>query len=122
MAITNNGTRLLIPTRQVPDGLSLTAATTFTDIQYRRTLELSTLKSLADGATSIITVTAIVADIASQVDAIIAADFIATATVDFWTDIVSLTSTNTPNGGDDAWLSDVAPSYITNVVIYVKSN
>mgnify|MGYP003645806511 FL=1 len=67
-------------------------------------------------------VTEPVVGITPQVTAIITEDFIGTEDVSFWADIVSLTSTNTPDGGTDPWLTDVAPSYVMNVVIYVKSN
>lgn len=126
MAIVNNGTRLLIPTRQVPVGITIPAVTTFDDIQYRRTLELTVLKSDVESTTQAATMDKIVTEpvvgITPQVTAIITEDFIGTEDVSFWADIVSLTSTNTPDGGTDPWLTDVAPSYVMNVVIYVKSN
>ena len=126
MAVVNNGTRVLIPVRQLPDGLVLPVVHTFDDIQYRRTMEISVLKSDVESTTQVATVDNIITEpvvgVDAQILAIITEDFTNTENVQYFTDVVSLTSTNTPDGATDAWLTDVAPSYVMNVVIYVKSN
>jgi hypothetical protein len=126
MAIVNNGTRVLIPVRQLPDGLTLPVVHTFDDIQYRRTMEITVLKSDVESTTQVATVDNIITEpivgVNAQVLAIITQDFTNTEDVQYFTDVVSLTSTNTPDGAQDAWLTDVAPSYVMNIVIYVKSN
>lgn len=122
MAITNNGSRLLIPTRQVPSGATLPSVTVFNDIQYKRTLEMTVPKVGVEHLDNATTVSNIIAAISAQSLAIITEDFISSEDVVFWSDIVSLTSTFTPDGGDDVWLSNIAPNYVMNVVLYVKSN
>ena len=122
MAITNNGSRLLIPTRQVPNGATIPSVDVFDDIQYKRTIEMVVLKSDVDHLDNETTVLNIITEVSALSTAIISEDFIASEDVVFWSDIVSLTSTYTPDGGDDLWLSNEEPNYIMNVVIYVKSN
>tara|TARA_R110002074_G_C12493710_1_gene661949 strand:+ start:1325 stop:1705 length:381 start_codon:yes stop_codon:yes gene_type:complete len=126
MAIVNKGTKLSIPSRQLPDGIGLLVARPFADFQYKRTLEVSVLKSGVEQTTQASTLNKIVTQAAVGVEAqvltILTEDFVATEDVEYWTDVVSLTSTNTPDGSTDPWLTDVAPSYVMNIVIYVKSN
>jgi|TARA_R110000765_G_scaffold17823_1_gene48271 hypothetical protein len=122
MAITNNGTRLLVPTRQVPSGATIPAVVVFDDLQYKRTLEMTVAKSDVDHISNETTVLNIITEISALSTAIITEDFISSEDVVFWSDIVSLTSTYTPDGGDDLWLSNEEPNYVMNVVIYVKSN
>jgi hypothetical protein len=126
MAIVNNGTRVLIPVRQMPEGVTLPIVHAFDDIQYRRTMEISVLKSLVEESAQVDTIESIITQplvgVNAQVLSIITEDFTNSQAVQYYTDVVSLTSTNTPDGAEDAWLTDEAPSYVMNVVIYVKSN
>ena len=107
MAITNNGTRLLIPTRQVPSGATIPAVVVFDDLQYKRTLEMTVAKSDVDNISNETTVLNIITEISALSTAIITEDFISSEDVVFWSDIVSLTSTYTPDGGDDLLLRQV---------------
>ena len=126
MAITNNGTKNSLPTAKLPTAYTLPTVTTFTDWEYKRTLTLSVLKATVENATKATTMTNIFNDatigLDKQVVDIIAADFLATATVTTYGELTALT-TNIADvtSGDGTWMADTAVSYVATVVLYVKA-
>ena len=126
MAITNNGTRNSLPAAKKPTGYTSPTITTFTDWEYVRTLSLSVLKAGIENATAATTMTNIFDDatigLDKQVEDIIAADFLATATVTTWAELTALT-TNLADvtSGDGTWMKDTAASYVATVRVYVKA-
>ena len=126
MAITNNGTKNSLPAGQIPSGYTRPTITTFTDWEYKRTLTLSVLKSTVENATASTTMTNIFNNatigLDKQVIDIIAADYLATATVTTYADLTALT-TNIVSvaSGDGTWMTDTAVSYVATVILYVKA-
>ena len=58
----------------------------------------------------------------AQVAAIIAADFLASATVTTWAELTALTTNQaTVSSGDGTWLTNTALSYVATVKLYVKT-
>lgn len=126
MAITNNGTKNSLGAGKIPTGYTRPTITTFTDWEYKRTLTLSVLKSTVENATNSTTMTNIFNNatigLDKQIIDIIAADYLATATVTTYADLTSLT-TNISNesSGNGTWLDDTAVSYVATVDLYVKT-
>lgn len=125
MAITNNGTKNSLPADQIPSGYTRPTITTFTDWEYQRTLTLSVLKSTVENATNSTTMTNIFDDavvgLDAQIEAIVAADYLATATVTTYADLRSLTTNvSDTNDGNGTWLDNTAVSYTATVILYVK--
>ena len=126
MAITNNGTKNSLPAAQIPTGHTRNAPTEFTDWEYKRELTLSVLKATVDEATADATMTAIFNNatigLDKQIVDIIAADYLATATVTTWADCTALTLSNAvTSSGSGVWLLDTAASYVATVTLYVKA-
>lgn len=126
MAITNNGTQNSLPSAKLPTGYTVPTVTTFTDWEYKRTLSLSVLKATVENATVATTMTNIFDDatigLDKQVIDIIAADFLASATVTTYADLVALTTNIVDvSSGDGTWMADTAVSYVATVVLYVKA-
>lgn len=126
MAITNNGTQNLLPAGQKPAGYTSPTITTFTDHEYTRTLTLSVDKATVDEATTAATMTAIFDDgtvgLDAQIVAIIAADYLATATVTTYASLTHITTNISDNSsGEGTWLKNTAEAYICTVILYVKA-
>ena len=51
----------------------------------------------------------------------LAADYLASATVTTWADLIALGTNLDDQGIADAWLADTAVSYVATVKIYVKA-
>ena len=126
MAIVNNGTKNSLPSGSIPSGYTRPTVTTFTDFQYSRALTLSVLKSTVEAAAGSDTMAAIIANatigITKQIDDILAADYLATATVVAFADLVSITNNFSGVTGTDAYLTNVAASYEVTVNLYVKAD
>jgi hypothetical protein len=124
MAITNNGTTVNLPLNQVPSDYTYPTVTTFTDHEYSRTLTLNVLKSTVENADEATTLGAIITNasigITKQVDDILAADYLATATVTAYADWVGLAHNIAPNDSSD-FLNNTAVSYVCTVNLYVKT-
>ena len=124
MALTNQGTRVSIPSQLQPADFVAPAVTTFSDEEYVRTMSLSILKSTVEDADKSTTLLAINANatigIAKQVDDIMAADYISSNTVDYWIDWTSLRS-NIAVSKDSDFLNDTAVSYVVSVDVYIKT-
>jgi hypothetical protein len=126
MAITNNGTKNSLPAGQIPSGYTRPTVTTFTDWEYKRTLTLSVLKSTVENATASTTMTNIFNDatigIDKQIVDIVAADYLATATVTTYADLTALTTNISSNSsGNGTWMKNTAVSYVATVDLYVKA-
>lgn len=124
MAITNNGTVNSLDSSLLPSGYTRPTVTTFTDHMYQYDVTLEVDKVTADNATKSTTMTNII-DVASvgitaQVDAIIAADFIATRTVTSYTDFWDLSSNVSVNTTSDFLNADLV-TYTCKVRIYIKT-
>ena len=126
MAITNNGVKNSLKTALIPTGYTRPTVTTFTDWEYKRTLSLSVLKATVENSDPAVTMANIISDatigLAKQIIDIVAADYLATATVTTYADWVSLTTNlSDKSSGDGTWLKDTAESYVCIVNLYVKA-
>jgi len=124
MALTNQGTRVSIPSQLQPADFVAPAVTIFSDEEYVRTMTLNVLKATVDEADKATTLLAINANatvgIAKQVDDIMAADYIATNTVDYWIDWRTLSHNIAPSKTTD-FLTSTAVSYVVTVDVYIKT-
>ena len=126
MAITNNGTRITIGSEQLPSGTVYPTVTTFTDWEYVIEKEYSVLKSTVENATAITTVAQIISNgtigVTKQSTDLIAADYISSNTVTYWTDIISI-SDNFANreSSSSVYFKATAFSYLVKVKIYIKT-
>ena len=126
MAITNNGTKNSLQSTQLPASYTAPTITTFTDWEYKNTLSLSVLKATVDEATTAATMAAIFNNgtigLDKQIVDIVAADYLATATVTTFAELVKLeTNNNDIKSGEGTWLKDTAQSYVATVILYVKT-
>lgn len=125
MAITNNGTKNSLSENTLPAGYSLPVVTTFADEEYVRELDLTVLKSAVENADPAVTMANIISDaavgITKQVDDILAGDYLATATVTAFADIVALSNNYASIKGDGDFLTNTANHYKVKVMMYVKT-
>lgn len=125
MAITNNGTVNSIQVGNLPTGYTRPTVTTFSDYEYKRTLTLNVLKATVETATGAATMTAIIANatigITKQITDILAADYLATATVTAYADLTHLTHNLAAINGSGDYLKNIALSYVCTVDLYVKA-
>lgn len=125
MSITNAGTVNSLPAVQIPSGYTRPTVTTFTDWEYKRTLSLSVLKATVENATRSTTMTNIIGNgtvgITKQVDDILAADFLASATVTAYADFTALSNNFVDVTGTGTALTATASSYTCTVILYVKA-
>lgn len=96
MTIANNGTVNSLTNNELPTGYIGPTVTTFEDFEYLSILKLTVLKSTVENADPAVTMANILADatigITKQVDDILAADYLATATVEAYAEIVALSN------------------------------
>lgn len=126
MAITNNGTKNSLPSVKIPDGYTLPTVTEFTDFEYQRTLTLSVLKSTVEDSDPATTMANIFNDASigldKQITDIVAADYLASATVTTYAELTALTTNiSVVSSGEGTWLTDTAVSYVATVKLYVKA-
>ena len=121
MAIVNNGVKNSLPDGNLPSGYSKPAVTEFTDFEWKSDLKLTVLKSAVENASGAITMAAIMSNLVAQVDAILAADYIATQTVDAWADLISISNNYKSLRGDADWLTTTVVSYDCTIKFYVKT-
>ena len=125
MAITNNGTKNSIPADHLPSGYTRPSITEFTDWKYKRRVTLNVAKATVQNATAATTMTNIIGNgtvgVTKQVDDILAADFLGSATITAFADIVSIQTNITDLGGASALWTNAAVNYVCIVDIYVKS-
>lgn len=124
MAISNLGAVNLLPANQKPSGYTDPVVATFTDYEYSRVLTLSVLKATVENAAAATTMANIIANatvgINKQIVDIVAADYLATATVTTYAELISLT-TNYADQSTNVYLTSTATSYICTVRLFVKA-
>ena len=126
MAIDNKGTKNNLPTYQIPDGYVKPVVTAVTGVEYPRELTLEVLKATVENADPAVTMANILDDAAiginKQIDDLLAADFIATNTVDAYSILWDLTT----NYGDldslGDYLTATAAKYICKVKLFIKTS
>ncbi len=125
MAITNLGTRNSLSDSQIPTGYVKPTIAAFSDWQYHSTVTLSVLKATVQNADPAVTMANIFNEAAiglnKQVADIIAADYLATATVTTFADLVELTTNHASSLKDSPAFTTTAVSYVARVNIYVKA-
>lgn len=125
MAITNNGTVNSLTANEIPLNYTRPTVTTFTDFDYVSDLTLTVLKATVENATAATTMTNIIAEaaigITKQITDILAADYLASATVTAYADLTGLTNNFAAINGLAPYLTNTAPSYICTVKLYVKA-
>lgn len=125
MAITLNGVENNLTNNEKPSGYTDPSVTTFTDWEYKNTLDLTVLKATVENATASTTMTNIFDDIAigltKQVTDILAADYLATATVTAWAELVNLSNNYSDINGSGEYLTDSTAKYQCKVILYVKT-
>lgn len=129
MALTNNGTIVGtgISDDQLPSGYTRpSGVTTFTDEQWVYRLELSVLKSTVENSTPSTTMGNIISNgtigVTKQITDIVAADFVTAPTTTFYTEILTLKTTQSDiSGSNDVWLDDIAQSYLVGVIVKLKN-
>lgn len=119
MALTNNGTQVLIPTAQLPIGYTKPTVTTFTDYEYEGSVTFTVAKSTVENATEATTVTALVAAVNTLLTGKVTADYIGTQTVVCYGQITNIT-TNQRVTAD--MYNDTVNNYLVTVKYFVKSS
>lgn len=127
MAITNNGTSNELTANEKPSGYTDPVVTKFaTDPGvYVSTLNLTVLKATVENATASTTMTNIFDDAAigldKQIDDILAADYLASATVTAYAELTALSNNLAAVNGSAVYLQATAASYTCTVILYVKA-
>ncbi len=125
MAITNNGTRVSISEDLLPADYVKPVVNDFKDAEYKRTLTLSIDKATVHNADPKVTMANIIANatvgINKQVADLVAADYLSTATVTTFADLIRLgTNMESVSRGSAAY-TNAAPAFIATVVLHVKT-
>lgn len=123
MAITNNGTENKLPEAEIPTGYTRPVITTFSVIgEYQRELTLTVLKATVQNATPSTTMTNIFDDatigLDKQISDIVAATYLATATINTFAQLVAMTDNIVVEGAD--FLTAEATSYVCTVRLFVQ--
>lgn len=125
MAIVNNGTINALKGIQIPAGYVRPTVTPVVGPHYKRSLTILVPKATVEVAARNTTMTAIIENaavgITKQVSDILAADYLATATVTSHTKLLSITTNLEGTKGTDELFSDTVINYICEVIIYVKA-
>ena len=124
MAITLNGTVNALPVDRLPSGYSVPAVTTISDFHYRYDLVIPITVSGTVASTASASMTAIVSATNTAVSAILAADYLSTATVTAYAVITDIGSNFTPTSNATTMsylLSATTNSYLVSTTIYVKA-
>ena len=124
MAITNNGCKVSLQDTQLPSGYSLPSVTEISDYDYISDLTLNVLKATVENATDATTLTNIIGNatigIDKQIDDILVADYLATATVTAYADLTHINSNIAAVNTTDFY-DNTAVSYVCTVRLYVKA-
>ena len=120
MALVQNGVKVDLASSYVPSGYTLPTVTTFTDYLYFYDQTLSVDKTTVDDPTEATTMAAIVADLTSQINVILNADFtVATLTVTAYCSFYEISSNLSL---DDNFYTNDATSYECKLKVYVKTS
>jgi len=126
MAITNNGTQNLLADTEVPTAYTRPTVTTFSDEEYESILTLTVLKATVQNAAAATTMTNIFDNasigINKQITDILAADFLASATITAFGNLTALTNNFADVNRDGDYLTTAAASYICTVTLLVKTS
>lgn len=126
MAIVHNGTQNKIPVFQIPSGYTKPSVTTFEDYEYPRELILEVDKATVQNASAATTMANIFNDAAiglnKQIEDILAADFLATATVVAFADLESIRTNYSDLNSTSDYLKTTAPKYLCTVKLFVKAS
>lgn len=121
MAITNLGTRVSVQKVKLPDNFTVVPVVGFTDEKYKTVkLRLTVVKSTVENATHATTMTNLLAAITSQIDVLLAEDYVATNTVEAFSNLIDISNNLVNPDGDGDWMSNVVPFYICNVDLFIK--
>ncbi len=120
MAITNEGVALKISKRKIPTGYVFPVVNEV-DGDYVGDLSLNVVKSVVENADNKVTMDNILADMTTQIDAILAADYIASQTVTAHANLNDLIINHASVDGDDTWLSDTVSIYTGTLKLFVKT-
>ena len=124
MAITNLGTNLKLSSNKIPSGYTPLSVVTFADHEYKRNLVLSVPKATVQNATAATTFANIINNasvgINKQITDLIAAEFLATATVTTHAVFYDIT-TNISNTSKADFYTDAVETYDCSVELYIKS-
>jgi hypothetical protein len=124
MAITLNGTVNALPVDRLPSGYTVPTVTTIADFQWRYDVVIPITVSGTVASTASASMTAIVSATNTAVSAILAADYLATATVTAYAVINDIGSNFTPTSNATTMsylLSATTNQYLVNTTIFVKA-
>ena len=120
MAITNNGTRVSLPSRYLPTGYTAPVITAVSgDELYVNRTDLTILKSAVENANAVTAFTALVAAVNVASAALVSVAFTTTETTTFYTDFIALDGNQDPETEESAYTSE-AEAFTCTVVIYVQ--
>lgn len=124
MAITHLGAENNLPAVQLPADYVKPTIATFEDYKYPTTLNLEVDKATVENAVAAVTMANIINDAAigidKQVEDILAADFLGTATVLSFASLVSLNTNFADLKSTADYLKTTAAKYICTVKIFIK--
>ena len=126
MAIVNNGTINSLTTNQIPAGYTRPTVTQFTDFEYKRTLDLTVLKSTVHNASADVTMANIIENVSigitKQVSDILAGDYLASATVEAYADWIQFSNNYSDIDGEGDFLTTQVSTYQCKVILFVKTS
>ena len=124
MAIVDKGIKIELPEALIPDGFNAPAYIEVSDYEYKRTYQLSVLKSTVENATDTTTFGNIINEAAigilKQILDIVTADFIGSNAVDYHT-VWRQISSNLQRSKANDFYAATAFSYIITVDVYIKT-
>lgn len=123
MAITLNGTQNGLPADRLPAGYTAPVVTAINDFMYRYDVVVPLVFSTtATTSNPVTTMTAIVSGTNTAIQAILTADYLSTATVTSYAVINDITTNlGLPTPTSTTYLTNVTPSYLVSVTIFVKA-
>jgi len=124
MAITLNGTQNALPDDRIPSGYTRPTVTAITDFHYRYDLVIPITVSGNVASTASASMAAIVTATNTAVSAILAADYLSTATVTAYAVINDIGSNFSPTNNTTSMnylLSATTNSYLVSTTIFVKA-
>ena len=123
MAVTNNGTKVLIEAAKLPVGYTKPVVTTFTDAEYIGNISLNVLKSSVENADPVLTMQNILSNatvgVNKQITDKVTADFIGTNNTTVFSELLEIT--NNQQRDDSGFFTNVANSFVCKVRFHVKS-
>lgn len=125
MAITFNGLKNNLNDNQIPAGYVKPSVVDFADFEYKSTLNLTVLKSTVENANPATTMYNILNDatigLTKQITDILAADYLATATVDAYAELIYLSNNYAKISEFGDFLTTTPASYECKILLYVKT-